>query len=324
MTLRSSRMALAMLTWVCAAAAHGQEADPLHVRNLNPLVAVFGLPAWDTAVYGTRLGLTVDLANHYRLSRRGPVLLELDGETLRTTLSFNKSVGENWFFGVDVPYLKVSGGVLDNLIDGWHSLFNLPDGGRNARPDDALLFELGDPNGDFFLLNRPQAGLGDVQLKLGRTIGPRGKFVVQGMVKLPTGKERMLAGSGSTDLSLTLLRSQALTVRNRPAGYYWGLGLVYAGNADQVPFDSNHLVYTGVLGGSWKLWPKLGLKAQIDVHSPFYDSRFEEIGATAIQATVAAWLERGRRAVLDFAVVEDLQVSTAPDVVVQMAVRWQW
>lgn len=302
--------------------AHAQEADPLHIRNLNPLVAVFGLPAWDTPAHGTRLGLTMDLANHYRLSQRGQTLFLLDGETFRTTFSFARSVGENWFLGADVPYFKVSGGVLDNLIDGWHSFFNLPDGGRNARPENALLFELGDPNGNFFLLNRPQSGLGDVQLKLGRMIGPSEKFVVEGALKLPTGRERMLAGSGSADLSLTLLRSQALTVRQRPAGYYWGLGLVYTGHADVVPFVSNHWVYTGIVGGSWKLWPRFGIKAQLDIHGPFYDAAFEEIGKTAIQATVGAWVRRGARTILDFAVVEDLQVSTAPDVVLQMSMRW--
>ncbi len=324
MFLTPAPAAALLAALVACGASHAQEADPLHIRNLNPLVAVFGLPAWDTSVRGTRFGLNVDLANHYRLSQRGPELLVLDGETLRTNLRFDKSVGENWFFGVEVPYFRISGGVLDNLIDAWHSFFHLPDGGRNARPEDALLFEVGNPNGKLFVLDHPQSGLGDVQLKLGRTIGPRDKFVVQGTVKLPTGKEQMLAGSGSTDLSLTLLRSQALTVRNRPAGYYWGVGLLYAGDADTVPFAQNRWVYTGLVGGSWKLWPKWGVKAQIDFHSPFYDSGFEEIGANAIEATIGAWLRRGSRAVVDFAVVEDLQVSTAPDVVVQMAVRWQW
>ena len=29
-------------------------------------------------------------------------------------------------------------------------------------------------------------------------------------------------------------------------------------------------------------------------------------------------------ATLEFAIVEDLEVSTAPDVVIQIAARWQW
>jgi hypothetical protein len=113
-------------------------------------------------------------------------------------------------------------------------------------------------------------------------------------------------------------------VRNRPAGYYWGFGVIHVGHPERMPFAANSGVYAGVVGGGWKVWPKWGLKAQIDVHGPFYQSDFEEIGATAIQATVGASLKRATGAVFDFAVVEDLEVSTAPDVVVQMAMRWQW
>src|SRR5262245_7673264 len=51
-----------------AAAAGAQLAEPLHVRNLNPLVSIFGLPAWDTVPIGTRFGATAEIANHYRFS----------------------------------------------------------------------------------------------------------------------------------------------------------------------------------------------------------------------------------------------------------------
>jgi len=41
-----------------AAAAGAQLAEPVHVRNLNPLVSIFGLPAWDTVPIGTKFGVT--------------------------------------------------------------------------------------------------------------------------------------------------------------------------------------------------------------------------------------------------------------------------
>jgi hypothetical protein len=304
--------------------AAAQEGEPLHVRNLNPLVAIFGLPAWDTAVHGTRLGATLELANHFRFSERGTDALSLDGETLRTTVSFDRGFADDWFFGVELPYYRVSGGILDNPIDAWHSFFRLPDEGRNNRPENALLFELANANGRFFLLDHAVGGVGDVQVKLGRAVGRGDRFVVEGTLKLPTGDENMLAGSGSADASLTVLRSQALTVRGRPAGYYWGAGVLFAGDPKPIAFPARHWVYTGVVGGSWRLRPRLGLKAQLDFHSRFYDSALPEIGQNAVEATVGGWLRRGRRTVLDFAVVEDLRVSTAPDVVVQTAVHWQW
>ena len=316
-TLAGASVAL----WTAAAAA--QLAEPVHVRNLNPLVSIFGLPAWDTVPIGTRFGATAEIANHYRFSLQGNERLMLDGETLRTTFAFTHGFASGWSLGVEVPYYRVSGGVLDNAIDAWHSAFGMPDGGRNARPEDELLFAFGTPSPSF-LLTEPQSGTGDTQVKFAKLIGGEQGFVVQATVKLPTGDEDMLAGSGSGDWSLTLLRTRPLLARKRAAGYYWGVGLIRAGDPEVVDFDAETWVPTGIVGGSWQALPKFGLKAQIDVHGAFYDSQLEEIGETAIEATFSAWRRMGRRGQLDFAIVEDLHVSTAPDVVLQVAATWQW
>ncbi len=307
--------------WTAAAGA--QLAEPVHVRNLNPLVSIFGLPAWDTVPIGTRFGATAEIANHYRFSLQGNERLMLDGETLRTTFAFTHGFASGWSLGVEVPYYRVSGGVLDNAIDAWHSAFGMPDGGRDARPDDELLFAFGNPSPSF-MLTEPQSGAGDTQLKFAKLIGGEQGFVVQATVKLPTGDEDMLAGSGSGDWSLTLLRTRPLLARKRAAGYYWGVGLIRAGDPHVVDFGAKTWVPTGIVGGSWQALPEFGLKAQIDVHGAFYDSQLEEIGETAIEATFSAWRRMGRRGQIDFAVVEDLNVSTAPDVVLQVAATWQW
>jgi hypothetical protein len=307
--------------WTAAAGA--QLAEPVHVRNLNPLVSIFGLPAWDTVPIGTRFGATAEIANHYRFSLQGNERLMLDGETLRTTFAFTHGFASGWSLGVEVPYYRVSGGVLDNAIDAWHSAFGMPDGGRDARPDDELLFAFGNPSPSF-MLTEPQSGTGDTQLKFAKLIGGEQGFVVQATVKLPTGDEDMLAGSGSGDWSLTLLRTRPLLARKRAAGYYWGVGLIRAGDPHVVDFDAKTWVPTGIVGGSWQALPEFGFKAQIDVHGAFYDSQLEEIGETAIEATFSAWRRMGRRGQIDFAVVEDLNVSTAPDVVLQVAATWQW
>jgi len=324
-SLRDPLAAVALVLGLApASAVLAQHAEPFHIRNLNPLVSIFGLPAWDTVTPGSRFDATVEVANDYRLSLRDGDLLIFDGETVRTNLAYSRSVGERWSVGAELPYYRVSGGVLDDLIDGWHSAFGLPDGGRNARPEDQLLFVLGDAAGTFFRLDNPASGWGDVQLKVARKIGADDRFVVQGTVKLPTGDEAVLAGSGSTDWSLTLLRSQALLSRSRPAGYYWGVGVLRAGEPERIDFPAKTWVYTAVIGGSWQPWRRTGLKAQLDFSTPFFDSPLEEIGETAIQVTAGAWWRVNERASLEFALVEDLQVSTAPDVVLHFAAHWRW
>lgn len=307
-----------------AAAAGAQLAEPVHVRNLNPLVSIFGLPAWDTVPIGTKFGVTAEVANHYRFSLAGNERLMLDGETVRTNFAFTHGFASGWSLGVEVPYYRVSGGFLDDAIDSWHSAFGMPDGGRNARPENEFLFAFGEPLAPSFVLTEPQSGVGDTQVKFARLIGGDQGFVVQAAFKLPTGDETMLAGSGSSDWSVTLLRTRPLLARKRAAGYYWGVGFLRAGDPEVVDFDANTWVPTGIIGGSWQLLPEFGFKAQVDVHGAFYDSQLEEIGETAIQATFSAWRRMGQRGQIEFAVVEDLNVSTAPDVVLQVATAWQF
>jgi hypothetical protein len=308
--------------WAFAAAA--QLAEPVHVRNLNPLVSIFGLPAWDTVPIGTRFGATAEVANHYRFSLQGNERLMLDGETIRTTFAFTHGFASGWSLGVEFPYYKISGGVLDDVIDGWHSAFGMPDGGRNARPEGEFLYAFGEPQALSYNLTEPQTGVGDTQLKFARLIGGEQGFVVQATIKLPTGDEDMLAGSGSSDWSLTLLRTRPLLARKRAAGYYWGVGVLRVGDPEVVDFAAETWVPTAILGGSWQVLPEFGLKGQIDVHGAFYESQLEELGETAVQATLSAWRRMGKRGQIEFAVVEDLNVSTAPDVVLQVAAAWQW
>lgn len=309
---------------VSSAAAAAQLAEPVHVRNLNPLAAVFGLPAWDTVPIGTRLGVTAEIANHYRFSQRDGERLSLDGETVRTTFSFTHGFASGWSLGVELPYYRVSGGVLDDLIDAWHSAFGLPDGGRNARPEGELMFAIGDPVAPSFVLTEPRGGVGDAQLKFARLIGPDQRFVVQASVKLPTGDEDLLAGSGSGDWSVTLLRARPLLARKRPAGYYWGVGIVRAGDPHGIEFDAETWIPTGIVGASWQVLPKFGLKGQLDLHGKLYDSPLEEIGEPGVLATLSAWRRTGRRGQIELAITEDVNVSTAPDVVLQVAAAWQF
>jgi hypothetical protein len=314
---------VALLTLLAMPVA-AQLAEPMQIRNLNPLVAIFGLPAWDTFASGNRFSASLELANHYQFSAAGAEFLGLDGETARTTLAFSHGFASGWQLGVELPLFHLGGGVLDNAIDAWHSAFNLPDGGRNLRPENQLSFVLRESGVTFFRLTDPQSGLGDLQLKAARAFGADHGFVVEAGVKLATGETEMLAGSGATDEWLTLLRTRPLPQRRYPAGYYWGVGVMHVGAPDLIRFHSESWVYTGILGGSWQRWPRFGLKAQLDFHSPFYDSPLEEIGDTALEATLGAWMQRRKNALLEFALVEDLRVSTAPDVVLKIAAHWSW
>jgi hypothetical protein len=310
------------LAFLVVASAGAQEAEPFRTRNLSPLVAIFGLPAWRLPSAGLEVGLTSELANHYRLSQRGPDTLILDGETWRNTLSIAKSIGERWIVAAELVHVRQSGGILDDVVDAWHSGFRLPDGGRNNRPEDDLEFRMADGLGWFYSLTRPESGFGDLSLSAARRFGADDRTLVTGTLKLATGDEDILAGSGGSDWALSVLRSRPVQWRNRPAGYFWGAGVFGLGEAEHIDFEQTGSGYMVMVGGGLGLGQRWGLKAQLDVQSALFESQLEEIGERAIQATAGGWWAFGERGLFEFAVNEDLEVSTSPDVVIHMNVRW--
>lgn len=204
--------------------AAGQETTPLRTRNLSPMVAVFGLPTWETGLeaHSSEFAIVAEMASHYRLSGRGEEQLILDGETWRTSFLYKRSLAEHWTIGVELPLIRHSGGELDDVIDGWHALFNLPDGNRNRFPEDRFDFRYNDRGENAFTLSDPSSGIGDTQISLARMIGGDSGVLLRAIVNLPTGDADVLAGSGATDLSITVFRRRLTSWRSQQIGYYWG------------------------------------------------------------------------------------------------------
>jgi len=314
---------LALAFALAARTVGAQELEPFRATNLTPPVAVIGLPLWSRVPASTTFGITTEIANHYRLSERAGDALILDGETLRLRAYVEQPIGRRWSIAVDVPYIRKSGGGLGDLMDCWHSAFGLPDGSRNFRPADLLEFELRDPNGPFFRLDGSGAGLGDVQLGVARRIGAADRVAVRATVKLPTGSERLLAGSGEADFVLSALRVREGNLRGQPAAYFHGGAIIKPDQPRNVRFPVEDTALAAVLGGALTIRPRFGIKGQLDINSALYDSQLEEIGQTAVQATLGGWLRFGDSGLFEYAVSEDVHVSTTPDVVFFFNLSWR-
>lgn len=315
---------LCLLQTVLSQAALGQVAEPFHTRNLSPPLAIFGLPTWETVTDAPVFTAQTAVANHYRLSGRDSDTLILDGETLRISLFFSQPFREHWSFSVAAPLVQQSGGFLDDVVDAWHSAFNMPDGARNARPEDALMYRMANAAGTFYALDDDERSVGDLQIGFARRFGADERFVARTEIKIPTGDEDALAGSGAVDWSVMILRNREGSLGQRAAGYYWGAGVLLLGQPEVVAFRANDYSVTGVLGGGIKIFPRIGIRGQLDFLSAAYDTELEELGQHAVLATIGGWWEMSARSRLEFGVDEDLHVSTAPDVVLHVTLRWSW
>lgn len=320
--MRIQLISIALLAWIGPGAAAAQEAEPFQTRNLAPGLAIFGLPTWQAKIPEPALMAALDIANHYQIGQRDTELLLFDGETMRLNLTYARPLGRRWSVRAELPFVRQSGGMLDNVIDGWHSFFNMPDGGRNNRPENLLLYEIARDGQVGYRLDASGQGIGDLMLGIGRSFGPEERFVARATLKVPTGNEHILASSGSADWSLTLLRAREVTALKRAAGYYWGVGALALGEADPIPYSSKDAAFVGIVGGSLKIFERIGFKVQLDVSSALYDSPLRALGESTAQASLGGWWEIDESSRLEFAINEDVKVGTAPDVALHLGLYW--
>jgi hypothetical protein len=211
--------------------------------------------------------------------------------------------------------------VLDRVIDRWHRMFGLPHGSRGERPMGATLLRFADETGVFHERQHPGSGPGDVRMAVSRHLPGSAGYTLTMAVKLPTGDRALLAGSGAADVSVTVARVRQGQLRDSPAAYYWGAGIVAPGSPKVTTFTPRSLVPVAMLGGGWRFRPRLGIKGQLDLHGRYYDSPLA-VGRNGIQLTLGGWWRFAARARFEFGVNEDLTVHTSPDVVLHTAFRW--
>jgi Protein of unknown function (DUF3187) len=124
-------------------------------------------------------------------------------------------------------------------------------------------------------------------------------------------------------VTITALRLRRGMLGGRAASYFLGGAWMEIGEPDIVEFDVEDRALAAVLGGALSLGQRYGIKGQIDANTPLYDSDLEEIGQTAVQATIGGWLHLKEAMSFEFAVSEDLHVSTSPDVVIVLGLSAQ-
>src|SRR4030095_12952638 len=109
---------------IAAAAA----ADPFPARDLNPLLAGFGLPsALPARLAGESWTIAADLnwASTSLVQRAGAERLIVDAETREARVTIARSWSSGFAAQLEIPYRYTGGGVLDEAIDSWHDMFSL-------------------------------------------------------------------------------------------------------------------------------------------------------------------------------------------------------
>jgi hypothetical protein len=289
-------------------------AAPLDVRDQNPLLAGFDIPAALPARLPEANAWSFDASFSWGSSAiiqsSARETLTVDAETRELRMAFGRTFANGYALQLELPYRNTGAGSLDSFIDGWHDFFGLPEGARPALPRDSLRIAYEREERLLIDERSSHSGIGDVALRVGKQLGSMGMTAWLG-VKLPTGDADDWTGSGSVDVTAALAAEHELSDR---FSVFAQAAASWLSDGDRLASQQEQIVWSGVAGITARAFTRLTLTAQIDAHTAVFDSNEDFLG-DAVMLTIGGGYRIGDRWNVSFAVTEDIAVETASDVV---------
>ena len=297
-------------------------ADVYPLRNHNPFLQVYGLPAFQTAELAGagqfEFAFSFNVVNDADYAERGGERLVIDSESDVLNFSLRRGIGERFEVGLDVPWIRHSGGSLDSLIYNFHDLFGMSNASREG-PDDQFRLLYEEAGVTLLEMNSNTSGIGDVQLSGAMALG---RATLRAGVKLPTGDADKLTGSGATDLSLGLYGGGTTSLFDRALAYSGFVGVLALGDGDVLPDLQKSAVGYGGVALRWHATPRFALASQLYVQGSYLDVDLDELGGNTFQLAFGGdYLFPDQQLVVRVAIAEDIVGAATPDVALHLSVR---
>lgn len=314
---------VALLVFVLLShAAQAKNLKPLHMSNHAPLTAIFATPLSSSATLlgkgQSEWGIQVDSASVYSRRLNSQESFIQDGEFTTALFHYHMNLQTNWQLGVYLPWRYQSGGFSDSIVDGWHALFNLPEGGRDTAPKHRLLLSYQHQGRTELLVQNIDSGFMDMRTRLAYQLKNQAnlKASLSGELKLKHADSKTLLGSGGMALSLF---TDINWFSNSSLEYQARLGIQYRQRGDVLSQRQKSLLGFANLGLNLQLSNHWYGQCQLELSSAQYDSDLSELGASAQISLGLSYLHR--KGQWDIAFSEDIAVSTAPDVAIHLSWR---
>ena len=310
-------------------------ATPLRVVNLNPFHLVYGIPGSYGACIlkpgSSELIASMDIASHMTGARSGSERVFTDGETYRQAVALRHGFQDGWESLFEISVVSHVPGVFDGFIENWHSFFGLPQGGRDTAPRDRLRILYAKEGTAHVDVDEGVSSIGDVTLGVGydveRSFLSNDGLALRGVVKLPTGDEDALAGTGGFSASIWAETSGCLFGSRDSRAWLYGatLGAHVAKPLEALSGIGGRVAAFGRLGVTWRPWDRLALTTQVDVNSsPYGGSSLPPLSGPVVMFGVGGTLKITPRTALEIAIAEDDgSRRAASDFGVHVAIRWR-
>jgi hypothetical protein len=324
---RTLHVASAILLTLNFNSAVGAEDQHLPLRNHNPFLQIFGLPQFQSGLV-TEQGqsdsrIMLDIANHSDTGSTPDESVVIDGETYYLNLGWRFGWRENLELGIDLPVVSHNKGFLDKPVEQWHDLFGLSNANRN-RPANQLRFYYAQTGLANTLFDSAATGIGDIRLSAAYALArdTNGGLALRSSLKLPSGNEDKLLGSGAADFSLGLYHtSNRLFSRDNLAATAFA-GILLLGDGEVLAeLQKDSVGYIGT-SATWHINERLSITGQLYGQSAYYDSALDEIGGSSVQLAVGGtWRPTGSRLEYSIGIVEDLFSDATTDVAFHLGIR---
>lgn len=298
-----------------------QRPSPFTTRDESPFSLIYGLPIASPASLlknkQSRWSSSLSISNTLNTQSSNNESLLIDVESLHVNLLYDYGFNDNWMLRVQLPYISYSGGFLDSAIDAYHQALGLPESSRPNFPSDQININVSLNNQAVTLVNSAQKALGDVSIQVAWQAQHSENIALSywTSLKLPTGNEDKLTGSGGTDIASWA----AMDYRLSDTRWLYGQGgVLYMGDSKILQNIQINWAAFATAGIKFQPWNSIQLKAQFDFHSALYDSEltfFDHV----IQITFGGSYIANKKHSVDFSIAEDIKSASSPDVTFNMS-----
>ena len=293
----------------------------IHSRTYNPLTQIFGLPAFYSgslvAPGELQTRFTLDLTSHAEIDGNANEDLSFDGESYYADISLDYGVADRWQLGLRIPFVRHSGGFLDATVENYHDLIGASNSAREGKRNQLEFIYLRD-NEPQFLFNDSDQGFGDIQLSatyqvFGGNPDQRSIALHTG-IKLPTGDEDALAGSGAADYSAGIGWTDPVTFARQKITLSANAGMLLLGDGEVLSDIQEEWVPYAGFQMTYSPWQRVDLLAQIQATGSYYDSDLSALGDSTVQISFGANIQFPKRGwQLMLGIVEDGLSDMMPD-----------
>ncbi len=302
----------------------------LAYRNHHPFLQIFGVPVFQSATLASAgkldYNFNVEITNHADRGINARETFEIDGETYALNLSLRHRLWPRLEIGADIPVVAHQKGFLDNIIKEWHDVLSVSNSNRSG-PKDQLFFFYEADGETQYQRSTSTLGLGDIQLTAALPLREAGEsgataWTVRTSVKVPTGDEDKLHGSGAVDASIGLYGSTKTSLMGRDLGLSGFAGVLGLGDGDILPDIQESTVPFGGVAARWQAMERLGIVVQVYAQGNYFDSDLEELGGDTFQLGVGLdWYLPRQGWLLVLGIAEDPLSDATPDIAIQLALR---